>query len=35
MKKKTWDSSGAEIHYYEHKNIGRVGTKWAGEPYPF
>ncbi|MFO0756331.1 MAG: RHS repeat-associated core domain-containing protein [Byssovorax sp.] len=36
VKKKTWDSSsGAEIHYYEHHGIGRVGVKWAGESDPF
>ena len=34
-KKKTWDASGNEIHYYEHPGIGRVGTKWAGEHDPF
>jgi hypothetical protein len=34
-KKKTWDESGQEWHYYEHDGIGRVGVKPAGEPDPF
>jgi len=34
-KMKTWTDDGAEIHYYEHHGIGRVGGKWAGFPDPF
>jgi hypothetical protein len=34
-KMKTWTADGAEIHYYEHHGIGRVGEKWAGFPDPF
>lgn len=35
VKKKTWDTSGREIHYYEHPGIGRRGVKFAGELDPF
>ncbi len=34
-KKKTWDASGQEWHYYEHPGIGRVGMKRAGDVDPF
>lgn len=34
-KMKTWDEYGREIHYYQHKSVGRVGVKWDGEPDPF
>jgi hypothetical protein len=28
-------ASGAEIHWYEHPGIGKVGAKWDGFPDPF
>jgi hypothetical protein len=35
VKKKSWDSSGQEWHWYEHHALGRVGLKKLGEPDPF
>ena len=35
VKKKGWDSTGSEWHWYEHNGIGRVGVKPAGSPDPF
>ena len=35
VKKKGWDSSGQEWHWYEHNGIGRVGAKRPGEVDPF
>jgi hypothetical protein len=35
VKKKGWDASGQEWHWYEHQGIGRVGVKPAGSPDPF
>jgi RHS repeat-associated protein len=34
-KMKTWDDAGREIHWYEHRGIGKVGMKWAGFHDPF
>jgi hypothetical protein len=34
-KMKTWTADGAEIHWYEHPGIGKVGIKWDGFPDPF
>ncbi len=35
IKKKGWDASGKEWHWYEHHGIGRKGVKPAGEVDPF
>lgn len=34
-KKKGWDASGQEWHWYEGPNGMKVGLKKAGEPDPF
>ncbi len=35
LKKKGWDASGNEWHWYEHHGIGRIGVKPPGFPDPF
>jgi hypothetical protein len=35
VKKKGWDASGNEWHWYEHHGIGRKGVKPAGDVDPF
>jgi hypothetical protein len=34
-KRKTWDSLGREIHYYENTKVGVRGAKWKGDLDPF
>ena len=35
VKRKGWDATGQEWHWYEHHGIGRVGVKQPGEADPF
>jgi RHS repeat-associated protein len=34
-KLKTFDAAGREVHYYYHRDVGKVGAKYKGEPDPF